>query len=176
MNAKRPAAIALAILAVPVLAYGGLAVAVGRDGVWAALFGAPSRLPVDFTRPEALADGPPNRVLMCPPGYCAGREHATSPEFTVAAEDLRAAWERAVDARPNIRKLGGTADGLQADYEARTPLLRFPDTITVRFIPLAPGRSSLAAFSRSHYGHSDFGVNEARLRALLQTVEEEIRR
>jgi uncharacterized protein (DUF1499 family) len=47
----------------------------------------------------------------------------------------------------------------------------FPDSITVRFIPLTPDSATLAIYSRSHYGRNDFGVNEARIRAWLTALE-----
>jgi uncharacterized protein (DUF1499 family) len=59
---------------------------------------------------------------------------------------------------------------MQYDYIQRTELMRYPDSITVRFIPLADGQSTLAIYSRSHYGRSDFGVNQARIRAWLAAL------
>jgi uncharacterized protein (DUF1499 family) len=45
--------------------------------------------------------------------------------------------------------------------------LGFPDTIVVRFLDLPDGRSTLAIYSRSRFGESDFGVNHARLERWL---------
>jgi len=56
---------------------------------------------------------------------------------------------------------------MQYDYIQRTALMRYPDSITVRFIALGSNRSTLGIYSRSHYGKSDLGVNEARIRAWL---------
>jgi uncharacterized protein (DUF1499 family) len=56
-------------------------------------------------------------------------------------------------------------------------VLRFPDVITVEFVPLGDDRSSLAVDSRSRYGRGDFGVNRGRvskwLRLLQQIAEPE---
>ena len=48
--------------------------------------------------------------------------------------------------------------------------MRYPDSITVRFLPLEEGRSTLAIYSRSHYGRSDFGVNKERVDGWLASL------
>ena len=45
----------------------------------------------------------------------------------------------------------------------RTPIVRWPDWVTVRFIPLGEDQSTLAIYSRSVYGRKDFGTNERRI-------------
>ena len=52
-----------------------------------------------------------------------------------------------------------------------TPLLRFPDIVTVEFVALGADRSSLAIYSRARYGISDFGTNRRRVLAWLSQVE-----
>ena len=59
---------------------------------------------------------------------------------------------------------------MQYDYIQRTALMRYPDSITVRFIALGNNRSTLAIYSRLHYGKSDFGVNEIQIRAWLSAL------
>jgi uncharacterized protein (DUF1499 family) len=63
--------------------------------------------------------------------------------------------------------LGESNDGWQFDYVQRTAYWRLPDIITVRFIETEHGRSTLAVYSRSVYGHSDLGANKARIEAWL---------
>ena len=41
--------------------------------------------------------------------------------------------------------------------------MRFPDTISVQFIELEEGRSSLAIYSRGQLGEYDFGAHRDRL-------------
>jgi uncharacterized protein (DUF1499 family) len=172
---KRIGRVLLAASAVPVLAYAALALAVGRDAVWETAFGPPARPPVEFRGLSLADDARPNRFLMCPPGLCAGPVHAESPVFPAAPADLRAAWERAAARVPNLRRLDAGEDPMQAEYEARTPVLRFPDTVTVRFMPADGGGSTLAVFGRSHYGYDDLGVNEARIRTLVEATAAELR-
>lgn len=155
----------LVVLAVPLLAYLVLAAVVGRDGVWETVFGPGNRAPVDFatlTVPDS-----PNRYLVCPVGQCA-RADAESPVHPVPAERLRAAWMGVLERHG--AKLLSDAGG-QIEAEVRTPWLRFPDLVTVKILPQGEGRSSSAVYSRSLYGHSDMGVNAARVRAWMAEVE-----
>jgi uncharacterized protein (DUF1499 family) len=151
-----------------ILAYAVAALRFGRAGVWAGLFGPPERHPVDF-RSLRLRETP-NQYLVCPPNHCAAKPHQASPAFDLSAEELRDAWLRMIERRPRVSLLTRDAAGLQYDFEARTPVLLFPDTVTVRFIPLESGKSTLAIYSRSHYGHSDFGVNRGRVRRWLREL------
>lgn len=154
----------LVVLAVPLLAYAGLALAVGRDGVWAALFGPGERGAVEF-RGLAPPDRP-NRHLVCPRDLCA-RPDAESPVLPVPAEAQRAAWDRLLQ-RHGARILS-EADG-QIEVEMRTPWLRFPDLVSIRVLPLGADRSTVAVYSRSLYGHSDLGVNAGRVRDWLEEL------
>ncbi|WP_448203290.1 DUF1499 domain-containing protein [Azospirillum sp. sgz302134] len=166
---KRFLRVLLIVLAVPVLAYLVLAAVVGRDGVWATLFGPGSRAPVDFA--TLVPPDSPNRYLVCPPRACT-RADAESPVYPVPPDRLRAAWLGVIEKhRANVLSSGGE----QIEAEVRTPWLRFPDLVTVRIIPEADGRSSFAVYSRSLYGYSDMGVNAARVKAWVAEVEAGVR-
>ena len=117
---------------------------------------------VDF---EDFTDKP-NQFLMCPPHICSG--HADSPVFDVSADELRERWREVISAQPRVELLA--EDGQQFDYVQRSARLRFPDIITVRFISLSPSQSTLAIYSRSVYGKSDFGVNRKRIEAWLAAM------
>lgn len=133
-----------------------------------AIFSIGEVMPVDF-QTMALTDKP-NQYLVCPPDYCSATPHAFSPVFEVPVEELRAHWAEVVTAQPRVRRLGESQDGLQVDYVQRTARFRFPDIITVRFVPVPPAQSTLAIYSRSVYGRSDFGVNRARVEAWLDAL------
>jgi uncharacterized protein (DUF1499 family) len=120
---------------------------------------------VEFRTME-LADKP-NQYLVCPPDYCSAVPQAFSPVFGMPVEQLHARWQKILDARPRVRLLDESPDGLQFDYVQRSARFRFPDIITVRFIPVPPEHSTLAVYSRSVYGRSDLGVNHARVEAWL---------
>ena len=104
----------------------------------------------------------PNRYLVCPPDLCtAARAHRISPRFDRSADDLRAAFETVVLGSAAVTKMAESEDTI--DVVVRTPVVRWPDWVTVRFIPLGENRSTLAIYSRSVYGGSDFGANERRI-------------
>lgn len=112
----------------------------------------------------------PNQFLMCPPDLCAVTGHADSPAFEVPAARLRERWREVVSARPRVELVGISEDGWQLDYVARSARLRFPDLVTVRFVSLAPERSTLAVYSRALYGRRDFGVNRKRTEGWLAAI------
>ena len=62
-------------------------------------------------------------------------------------------------------------DGRRFVYIQHSPTFRFPDIITVEFVPLGPYRSSIAIYSRSRYGHYDFGKNRKRVGKWLALLE-----
>ncbi len=108
----------------------------------------------------------PNQFLMCPPGICNG--HADSPVFDVSVGQLRERWREVVTAQPRVGLLA--ENGPQFDYVQRSARFRFPDIITVRFVSVSPSQSTLAIYSRSVYGRSDFGVNRKRIEAWLSAI------
>ncbi len=123
---------------------------------------------IDFA---SLRLGPrPNQFLMCPPDLCAAPGNAESLVFEVPAARLRERWREVVSARPGVELVVESTDGWQLDYVARSARLRFPDLVTVRFVSLAPERSTLAVYSRALYGRSDFGVNRTRTEGWLAAI------
>ena len=114
----------------------------------------------------------PNWYLVCPESYCAAAPHRSSPVFDEPASSLRDRWMRMVARHPRIRLISEDVDGLQFVFEQRSLVLRFPDTITVRFIALDGGRATLAIYSRSHYGYGDFGVNRQRIESWLASLSD----
>jgi len=103
-----------------------------------------------------------NQYLVCPPDLCTeAKAHRESPQFDRSADDLRAAFETVVLGSEAVTKMAESEDTL--DVVARTPIVRWADWVTVRFIPLGENRSTLAIYSRSVYGRSDFGTNKRRI-------------
>jgi uncharacterized protein (DUF1499 family) len=67
----------------------------------------------------------------------------------------------------------GEPESRRYTYIQHSPVFRFPDIITVEFVPLGPDHSSLALYSRSRYGEYDFAKNRKRVEkwlVLLQRV------
>ncbi|MEQ8345956.1 MAG: DUF1499 domain-containing protein [Sneathiellaceae bacterium] len=141
----------------------------GRQAILEFLFGAPDRMTVSFE--SLVPPGTPNSYLVCPAGFCrAARPAAESPEYDVPAARLETAWMRMLERQPRVTVLAQDAAERQLDIEQRSLLVGYPDTVTVRFIPLQGSRSTLAVYSRSHYGRSDYGVNKERVEHWLDDL------
>jgi len=145
-------------------------VAASEDSMLAALyevaFGSPDLGPIDFETMSRRAT--PNDALACPPGFCPNAAADFDPGvFAGSDEVLRERFAAAAladgDAIPVYRS-DAPGRPLQDRYVQRTRLMRFPDTIDVRFIALGDDTATLAIYSRSQIGSADMGVNLARIR------------
>ncbi|WP_179379399.1 DUF1499 domain-containing protein [Jannaschia marina] len=88
-----------------------------------------------------------------------------TPEAALAQLDAIATAEKGV-----TRLAGSPQDG-HVTYVQRTPLMGYPDAISVT--ATAAGEDvALRLYSRSRFGHSDLGVNEARVERWLAAVGE----
>ncbi len=138
----------------------------------AALFAVGDVESVDFAGLR-LTDKP-NQFLMCPPDNCGVTPHADSPVLDLSVEQLRDHWRKVLAVQPRVELLAEDEEGQQFDYVQRSVRFRFPDLITVRFISVSISKSTLAIYSRSVYGKSDFGVNRERIHAWLKTLREDL--
>ena len=77
-------------------------------------------------------------------------------------------------AEPRVEMVDHAPDKLTVRFIQRTALLKFPDTITVQFYPLAETRSTLAIYSRSQIGYHDMGANEARVLHWLSLLQQKL--
>ena len=59
-------------------------------------------------------------------------------------------------------------------YVVHTAVLGFPDIVTVEFVALGSDRSSIALYSRSRYGRSDFGKNRRRVEHWLSQLPQSV--
>lgn len=125
--------------------------------------------PVDFAALRLTRK--PNQYLVCPKDLCSAQAHGESPVFSIPVDDLIEKWDAMIARQKRVKFVYGQSEPRQREYVARTFLMRFPDIITVRFLPLSEGRSSLAVYSRSVYGHSDFGKNRKRIDAWLTELQ-----
>ena len=144
----------------------GLAVAgaaiLGRDRIWTLVAGPADLGLVDFATLEPPAS--PNHFLACPKGYCRlAHADMVSPSYEVSAAQLQRTARRAWAAEPRLKHVDGSLATRRDRYIERTAVMRFPDTISVRFIALGADQSTLAIYSRSQIGYSDLGVNKARV-------------
>ena len=140
---------------------------IGPERVWT-LFGPADLGPVSFETLQRRAT--PNDALACPPDLCQAKADVTSPVFAVPARDLRLAFARSIAGEPRLVRVASDDASLTERYVQRSRLMRYPDTIVVRFIDLPPGRSTIALYSRSQLGKGDLGVNLARIRRWLAAL------
>ena len=146
-------------------------VIIGREQLLAMAFGPVELTRIDFTTLTRAER--PNQYLMCPPDVCAQKPDAVSPVYEVPATTLRGRWLAMIVQQPRVQQVGVSQDGWQYDLLQRSRIMRFPDSITVRFMPLGDATSTLAIYSHSHYGYSDFGVNRTRVKAWLKALQNE---
>ncbi|MGE5202872.1 MAG: DUF1499 domain-containing protein [Acidobacteriota bacterium] len=125
----------------------------------------------DFTHLDLGARS--NVFLLCPkqPPLCSAAPDETSPVFPIGAARLRDRWLEMIAAEPRVRLVQLDPAHLRLVLIQRSAILNFPDIVTVMFIPIGDDRSTIAVLSRSRYGHSDFGVNAARVRHWLEMLE-----
>ncbi len=106
----------------------------------------------------------PNQYLMCANQLCRAYIDDLPPIYGANVFEVRKAWETMLRGEPRVKELRRNADATQIDYVQRSAFWRFPDLITIRFIPIGEKKTTLAIYSRSVYGAGDFGVNKARIR------------
>ena len=148
-----------------------LTATIGRQGALELVFGPVDREEIDF---ETLVPGDrPNRYLVCPEDLCSASPNRISPVFALPAETLRNRWMAMTAGQPRVTEEAAKPERLQYDFVQRSKIFSFPDTITVRFVSLGEARSSLAIYSRSHYGYDDFGANRNRVDAWLAALGQE---
>lgn len=161
-------------LAIGVLIVAGVALALlftpSGDRPLTALFTIGDVESIDFAALRVTDN--PNQFFMCPPGFCGDNPHADSPVLEISVARLRQHWRDVLAAQPRVELLAEHEDGRQFDYVQRSARFRFPDLITVRFISVSNAKSTLAIYSRSVYGKSDFGVNRERIGAWLKSLRE----
>ena len=91
-----------------------------------------------------------------------------APALQVSAppEETAAALDAIMDARPRTRRLAGSPSQGFVTYIVRTPIVGFPDAVSIRLTQSETG-TRVTIFSRSRFGRSDLGVNRARVTAIV---------
>ena len=114
--------------------------------------------------------GRPNDYLVAPAGAMAAKPDRTARAREVAPEDLL--FQLDAVARPaGAKPIAGSVSEGWITYVHRTPLIGFPDYISVKAVA-AEGGAALIIWSRSRYGHSDLGVNKKRVDGWLAQLRD----
>jgi uncharacterized protein (DUF1499 family) len=138
----------------------------GLDRTWQGVFGPPDLGPVDFAALRRRSS--PNDALICPRAFCPDAPDSEPPVFALAGARLRALVSEAALADPGVTLV--QTGPKQDRYLARTRLMRYPDTIVAEVIEQGPNLSTLALYSRSQIGRSDFGVNRRRIERWVERI------
>ncbi|MBD2746576.1 DUF1499 domain-containing protein [Microvirga sp. BT688] len=139
----------------------------GLERTWQGVFGSPDLGSVDFATLKRRTN--PNDALICSADVCPqAQADAQPPVFPVPAARLRSIVSEVALAEPGTSLLDR---GPQQDrYLVRTRLMRFPDTVVMQVFDRGEDASTLAVYSRSQIGRSDFGVNRRRLERWVARV------
>ena len=119
----------------------------------------------DIRRPTS-----PNTCLAGPAGFVPAPDLQTQ-HYDLAPERLLAAMQGVVMAQPRVTALADDPQRLRADYIVRSRVFGFPDIVLMQALPAGNGQSDLVLYSYSLKGYYDFGVNRARVRALLTALD-----
>ncbi len=123
-----------------------------------------------------LAPDNPAEIHLMPPAGASVDQPVIGPgsalfvaEFNLPPQDLWSHIQQLALNTPRTKQLAGSPEEGMVSYVSRSFLFGFPDDITVLVQPDEAG-SRVVMFSRSRFGYSDFGTNEARLRDWLAAL------
>jgi uncharacterized protein (DUF1499 family) len=122
----------------------------------------------DFSNLENRSS--PNEYLIAPATFTPARVHEEPPVFHIAYEELKQIVKDTIMKQPRVTFLREDIESDRLLFIQRTPILRFPDVITIQIIPVGSDKTTIAAYSTSVYGYSDLGVNKARLTTWLAEI------
>lgn len=146
----------------------------GSGHVWRVwrVFGEPDLATVTFETLQRRTT--PNDALACPPDVCTTHADIVTQLYPISAESLRTAFAQVIASEPRITRVAADDATLTDRYVQRSALLGFPDMIVISFFERPSGQSTLALYSRSQLGSSDFGVNRARIERWLAKLSADI--
>lgn len=113
----------------------------------------------------------PNQFLVCSKENCSADYHQKAEIYACSISALKQALSKAFAQLPDTKLLGEDIKKHQWVYVQYSKLWRFPDFIYVQFYELAPDRSTLAIYSYSQFGYSDFNVNQKRVQKILSLIK-----
>ena len=112
----------------------------------------------------------PNTYYVAPQGMVEAKTDLGAPIYSAPAAIMAKAFDDFVLTQSNTIRLAGSVEEGWLTYVQRTPVMRMPDYISIKFIDFDDGGSTIAIYSRSRFGHGDMGVNKARVDLWLQSL------
>lgn len=134
--------------------------------LWQTIAGDPDLGPVSFPR---LVKAPePNQYLICPSAVCVlEASDQEAKNYPVDAVTLKLRFIVAIGT-DNIEIVEKGDHILR--FIVRSDFLKLPTTVNLAFFPTDNG-STFALYARSQIGHSDFGLNEKRVKKWLVELD-----
>jgi uncharacterized protein (DUF1499 family) len=94
--------------------------------------------------------------------------------FDATPQELFKITERVILRQDLVTLVAKDDATLRIEFVQRTPLLRFPDVITVQPVSVGQGKSSIAMHSYSIYGAGDLGTNKKRVLSFIEAIKSEV--
>ena len=125
-----------------------IATTYGWEKVWEYTSGSPDMGSIQF---EGFTKGPkPNQVLFCPDGLCSDNSRdSKSPVYSIPVAQLQTEFLGSLQHENSLERVDKSKHQFQMRFVQRTRILRFPDTIRVRFFALGTKQSTIALYSQS---------------------------
>jgi hypothetical protein len=112
----------------------------------------------------------PNSFRMAPPALTEEFVDSPSPVYTVNPTLMAKAFDDFVLSQSKTLRIAGSPDEGWMTYVQLSPSLNLPDYISVKFIDLNGGKSTVVVYSRSRFGYDDMGVNGERVMSWVGTL------
>ena len=125
----------------------------------------------------SMGTGNPNWYRMVPADAQVDRDpkrDAAPPTFQASAAEVGAAFDAVATSEARVEVIAGSAAAGFVTYVQRSQLFGFPDFISVKFIDLPSGGSTIAVFSRARDGKSDLDVNKKRVTRWVEQTQSRI--
>lgn len=115
-----------------------------------------------------------NYHLVCPPGYCNINPDEISPVYPLPIATVVEYWKKIIAKEPRVTMAAADDENYKYTFIQTSKILRLPDTINIEFIALEHNHTTLAVYSQSKYGYSDFGANKERINNWLDKLSEQL--
>ncbi|MBL4874086.1 MAG: DUF1499 domain-containing protein [Rhodobacteraceae bacterium] len=113
----------------------------------------------------------PRSFRMAPPALTEEFVDVPSPVYSANPTLMAKAFDDYVLSQSKTKRIAGSPEEGWMTYVQRSQRLNLPDYISVKFIDLNGGNSTIAIYSQSRFGYDDLGVNEKRVLSWVNTLQ-----
>jgi hypothetical protein len=106
--------------------------------------------------------------------YTSKRPNYFQQDYTLetSIDDLIAKWQTPERGSEKLSILAGDLQDGFVTYMVRTPLIGYPDYVSIKIAALDSTTTSLKVLSRSRFGRSDLGLNKKRISAWIVALRD----